>query len=58
MQEWLRSVQPMPRAGTPEEMAPVAVFLSSPGADFVTGQILSADGGVSAGLVWPFTPAS
>jgi NAD(P)-dependent dehydrogenase (short-subunit alcohol dehydrogenase family) len=48
----------MPRAGTPEEMAPVAVFLSSPGADFVTGQILSADGGVSAGLVWPFTPAS
>src|SRR5271169_3126041 len=39
---------PMKRAGTPEEIAQTIVFLGSDKAGFVTGHILSADGGKSA----------
>ena len=36
---------PMKRFGQPEEIASVAVFLASPGASFITGQTIFADGG-------------
>ena len=39
---------PMNRWGTPEDIAPVALFLSSPGAKFITGQTICVDGGYSA----------
>jgi len=39
---------PMRRAGAPEEIAQAIVFLGSDKAGFVTGHILSADGGKSA----------
>jgi NAD(P)-dependent dehydrogenase (short-subunit alcohol dehydrogenase family) len=38
---------PLRRIGMPEEIGPVAAFLASPAASFVTGQILVADGGVT-----------
>ena len=40
---------PMQRAGRPEEIAQAIVFLASDKASFITGQILSVDGGKSAG---------
>jgi NAD(P)-dependent dehydrogenase (short-subunit alcohol dehydrogenase family) len=39
---------PLKRSGTPEEIARTIVFLASDHASFVTGQIISVDGGKSA----------
>lgn len=39
---------PLERAGTPEDVAMAAVYLCSPEAAFVTGQVLAVDGGWSA----------
>ena len=41
----LASRTPARRRGTPEEVAAVALYLSSPAASFVNGAILEADGG-------------
>ncbi|SEE88568.1 NAD(P)-dependent dehydrogenase, short-chain alcohol dehydrogenase family [Rhizobiales bacterium GAS191] len=40
---------PLRRLGDPIDIAGVAVFLASPAARFVTGQVLVADGGVTIG---------
>jgi len=41
---------PMKRAASPEEYAPLAVFLCGEPARYVTGQTISIDGGLTAGL--------
>lgn len=41
--------QPVPRAGLPSDVAPVAVWLASDASGFVTGQDLAVDGGITAG---------
>jgi NAD(P)-dependent dehydrogenase (short-subunit alcohol dehydrogenase family) len=38
---------PMGRWGTPEDVAPVFLFLASSAARFITGQTLPVDGGYS-----------
>jgi NAD(P)-dependent dehydrogenase (short-subunit alcohol dehydrogenase family) len=45
----LASSVPLGRIGAPEEIARAVVFLASDKASFVTGQILTADGGKTAG---------
>jgi NAD(P)-dependent dehydrogenase (short-subunit alcohol dehydrogenase family) len=42
------ALHPMNRMGTPEEVAAAVVWLSLPGAAFVTGQALAVDGGMVA----------
>lgn len=41
----LRSI-PLARFGSPEDVAAVALFLASPQADYITGQVLNVDGGM------------
>lgn len=41
------STTPLRRAGTPEDIAAVVAFLLSPDAAYLTGEVVSADGGAS-----------
>jgi 3-oxoacyl-[acyl-carrier protein] reductase len=45
----IKKMIPMRRYGTPEDIARVAVFLASPDAGYITGQVLTVDGGLSLG---------
>jgi gluconate 5-dehydrogenase len=47
---WLRQRTPAARWGKPEELVGTLLYLASPAADFVNGQILYVDGGMSAVL--------
>jgi gluconate 5-dehydrogenase len=58
MKQWLKGVQAMPRTGTTDEVARLATFLSGKGSDYITGQVIAADGGYTATAVWPFQPTT
>ncbi|PWS38869.1 gluconate 5-dehydrogenase [Falsiroseomonas bella] len=52
--EWLATVKrrcPAGRYAQPEEIAGTAVFLASPASDFVSGQLIFVDGGVTANMM-------
>jgi 3-oxoacyl-[acyl-carrier protein] reductase len=42
---------PVKRLGTPDDIASVVVFLCGPAAAYVTGQVITVDGGLSLGAV-------
>jgi gluconate 5-dehydrogenase len=56
MMAWREGAQAMTRWGTPEDIAPLAVFLLGAGSDFVTGQSIAVDGGYTTTKIWPFRP--
>jgi 3-oxoacyl-[acyl-carrier protein] reductase len=47
----IKKMIPMKRLGKPEDIARVAVFLASPDAGYITGQVITVDGGLSLGAV-------
>ncbi|PTX35870.1 SDR family oxidoreductase [Allosediminivita pacifica] len=47
---WLRGRTPAGRWGAPGDLAGAAVFLASSASDFVTGQVLTVDGGLTASV--------
>jgi NAD(P)-dependent dehydrogenase (short-subunit alcohol dehydrogenase family) len=48
----LADAQPIPRAGTAEDVAEAVAWLASDAAAFVTGHALAVDGGLGAGRPW------
>ena len=56
MREWLSASQANPNLGTPEDIAPLAVFLAGPGSNYITGQVIAVDGGYTTTTSWPFQP--
>jgi NAD(P)-dependent dehydrogenase (short-subunit alcohol dehydrogenase family) len=45
--EWLRTLVPMQRAGTPAEIARVVAFVASEGASYMTGATVDVNGGMA-----------
>lgn len=41
----LKEETPLGRIGTPEDIAETAIFLASPKASFITGEVISVNGG-------------
>ncbi len=50
VKEYVESRTPLGRVGRPEDIAGVVAFLCSPAAEWIHGQVLVADGGMSLGL--------
>lgn len=49
--DMIKKVIPMRRLGQPEDVARVAVFLASADSGYITGQVLTVDGGLSLGAI-------
>ena len=49
--DMIKKAIPMRRLGQPEDIARVAVFLAGPESAYMTGQVLTVDGGLSLGAV-------
>jgi NAD(P)-dependent dehydrogenase (short-subunit alcohol dehydrogenase family) len=48
-EQLLKNIQPLARAGSPADIAAMAAFLASDDAEWITGQAMVVDGGLTAG---------
>ncbi|MCS7314374.1 MAG: SDR family oxidoreductase [Bryobacterales bacterium] len=55
IRQWVVERVPAGRVGAPEDVIGVALFLASAASDYMTGQVLYVDGGLTAGQTWPLT---
>jgi gluconate 5-dehydrogenase len=53
MRAWGLANTPLRRLGQPDDMIGAAIFLASPAAAFLTGQVIYVDGGFTSGWQWP-----
>ncbi len=53
MRQWGLANTPLRRMGRPDDLIGAAIFLASPAAAFLTGQIIYVDGGFTSGWQWP-----
>ena len=53
MRTWGETNTPLRRLGEVADLVGTAIFLASPAAAFLTGQVIRVDGGFTAGLNWP-----
>lgn len=53
MQAWGKANTPQQRMGTPADLVGTAIFLASPAAAFLTGQVIYVDGGMLSSMCWP-----
>jgi 3-oxoacyl-[acyl-carrier protein] reductase len=49
--DMIKKMIPLKRLGQPDDIAKAAVFLASPDASYITGQVITVDGGLSLGAV-------
>jgi 3-oxoacyl-[acyl-carrier protein] reductase len=47
----IKKMIPLKRLGQPDDIAKTAVFLASTDAAYITGQVITVDGGLSLGAV-------
>lgn len=50
--QWILDRVPARRPGTPEDLVGVALLMAAPASDYMTGQLISVDGGFLAGGSW------
>jgi NAD(P)-dependent dehydrogenase (short-subunit alcohol dehydrogenase family) len=55
IRKWALERTPAARLGVPEDLVGTAIFLASAASNFITGQILYVDGGLTAGTTWPLS---
>ncbi len=53
LEAWRQAHTPLGRIGLPEDMVGACIFLASPAASYITGQVFYIDGGTLSGLFWP-----
>jgi gluconate 5-dehydrogenase len=53
MLNWALDRTPAHRLGQRDDLIGAAIFLASAASDFITGQVLYVDGGLTAGQTWP-----
>lgn len=55
MRNWVEARTPAQRLGEPSDLIGISIFLASSASDFITGQVIAADGGLTSGSTWPLT---